>query len=297
MVAQPAGARGPMMKRMGPRIFCIPATASSTVAVIRRGPSGWMHLSRWDPARDSFEPGSWLHGTMYPQRCDLSPDGRWFVYLALKGGARWDLGMTYLAISRLPWLTALAAWSTGGTWTRGVHFVDDPAIWEAGEPDHGDVAPPRRRFGLALNRPVTFAVERRRGWIEAATTPARGPNDAWDERRADRVTMEKPHPADGTLRLFVNGRHAAFRDMGPVWGRPDYWLEKTGTNASAGDLRPLENVQWADWDGAGRLLVATTGGELQVRDEPFDETSVAWRRDLAALRPDPTPPPADARSW
>ena len=199
---------------MGPRIFCIPATASSTIAVIRRGPSAWTHLARWDPAAGVFEAGSWLRGKVFPQRCDLSPDGRWFVYLTLKGGARWNLGMTYVAISRLPWLTALAAWSTGGTWTRGVDFVDVARVWEAGQPDEGDPTPLRKRFGLALTRPATFAVERRLGWVEAATTPPRGPNDAWDERRGDRVTMEKPRPTDPADRLLVNGRNAAFREMG-----------------------------------------------------------------------------------
>ena len=250
-----------------------------------------MQLGRWEPEAGTFEAGSWLRGKIFPQRSDLSPDGRWLVYLALKGGARWELGMTYVAVSRLPWLTALAAWSTGGTWTRGVHFVADRDVWQAGDPDDGDVTPLRRRFGLKLTRPVTFAVERRRGWVEASTTPPRGEHDAWDERRADRVTMEKARPTDGATRLFVAGRHAAFRDMGPDWGRPTYWLEL------GDDLLPLDGVQWADWDRSGRLLLATTAGELQVREAPFDDESVGWRFDLAVLRPDPTPPPADASNW
>jgi hypothetical protein len=276
----------------GPRIFCIPAATASTIAVVRRGPSAWTHVARWDPIAGVFEAGSWLRGTLYPQRSDVSPDGRWFVYLALKGGARWGLGMTYVAISRLPWLTALAAWSTGGTWTRGVHFVEDARVWEAGEPDDGDPTPLRRRLGLALTRPETFAVERRRGWVETGSTPPRGPNDAWDERRADRVTMEKPRPADARQRLLVSGRYAAFRDMSPAWGRPTYWLERGDT-----DLQPLDDAQWADWDRSGRLLVATARGELQVRTAPFDEAAVGWRFDVSALEPDPVPPPPAARRW
>jgi len=30
------------------------------------------------------------------------------------------------------------------------------------------------------------------------------------------------------------------------------------------ESRRLEHVQWADWDGTGRLLVATTTGRLTV---------------------------------
>jgi hypothetical protein len=60
-----------------------------------------------------------------PATGDLSPDGRWFAYFALKASADWELGATYIAISRLPWLTALAGWGIGSAavagprrWTR-----------------------------------------------------------------------------------------------------------------------------------------------------------------------------------
>lgn len=55
------------------RVFGIGATAADVVAILRRGPSGWSHLGRWDIDTRSYEPGSWLHGTLYPQRCDLGP--------------------------------------------------------------------------------------------------------------------------------------------------------------------------------------------------------------------------------
>ena len=58
-------------------------------------------------------------------RCDLYPDSRWFAYFALKPSSTWDAGSTYIAVSRLPWFTALVAWGTDGTWTSGVRFVDD----------------------------------------------------------------------------------------------------------------------------------------------------------------------------
>ena len=77
---------------MGPRIFGIIALHAPVVAVIRRGPSDWMHVSRWDLETPAYEPGAWLRGTIYPQRCDLSPDGRWFSYFALKASAEWELG-------------------------------------------------------------------------------------------------------------------------------------------------------------------------------------------------------------
>jgi hypothetical protein len=273
-----------------PRIFGIPATRAPVVAVLARGPSRWMRLGKWDVERDAYEHGAWLAGTVYQQRCDLSPDGRWLAYFALKPSSRWDAGWTYVAISRLPWFTALAAWGTDGTWTRGVRFVDDRARWIA-DPDEGDAAPLRARFGLEVRRAETFSVERDRGWTETEDTPPREDDDAWDEKRARRVTMGKRSPADGDVRLIVGGRFAAFRDVRNydpgVW----YALER------AGRLETLEGVQWADWDGHGRLLLATTDARLEVRTEPFGERAVVWRHDVSTDRPDPQPPPPEARSW
>jgi len=63
---------------------------------------------------------------------------------------------------------------------------------------------------------------------------------------------------------------------------------------SGPDARHLEDVQWADWDARGRLLVATLDGRLQIRDV---DGSVVWEADEADLTPDPAPPPAEARVW
>ncbi|HEV8585181.1 MAG TPA: hypothetical protein VGT02_09455 [Methylomirabilota bacterium] len=272
---------------MSPRLFGIPAARAPIVAVLRRGPSDWSHVGRWDVARGAYDAGSWLHANLYPQRCDLSPDGRWLCYFTLRGKAAWRAGTTYVAISRLPWLTALAAWATCGTWTRGAHFTEARGVSTLGAPSEGDVAPCLERFGLAVTRAATFAVERRRGWSETADTPARKPGDAWDEVRP--VTMQKARPkTDGAVRLVVHGHYAAFRSGLP--GETLYAIVETGPE------RWLEGVQWADWDADGRLLVATEDGRLQIRDGG-DDATVLWEHDLAALTPVPAAPPDEARQW
>jgi hypothetical protein len=253
-----------------PRIFGIPALRAPVVAVIRRGPSDWMHLGRWDLAAPSYESGAWIRGTIYPQRCDLSPDGRWFAYFAMKQSADWELGVTYIAISRLPWLTALAAWGIGSTWTRGMQFVEDGSVRDVDAPGLGDVRPVYERFGLRMSRADSFAVERRRGWTETAETPARDPGDAWDERRGDRIELEKPRPgSDGGTRLSVRGTYAAIRELHGI--RTDVRYEVH----DADDTRVLDGVQWADWDSDGRLLAATSDGRLQIREDPSTD-AVAW---------------------
>ena len=203
--------------------------------------------------------------------------------------ADWPAGTAYVSLSRLPWLTALAAWGIGSTWTQGVHFVEDPAVWPADGPDIGDPAPCRQRYGLAWTRAASFAVERRRGWVETADTPPRAPDDAWDQRR--QVTMEKPCPGAEERVLRVSGWHAAFRAFEPTrFGPSAYWLQ-------IGDRRvELADVQWADWSRDGALLtVATYEGRLKSLD-PVTLASV-WEHDLSAESPTPSPPPPQANQW
>ena len=187
----------------------------------------------------------------------------------------------------------LAAWGTCGTWSRGVQFVPRRAH-ALGPPDEGTIAPLRRHAGLAVNPVVTFAVERRRGWTDAAGTPPRDPErDPWDEYRADRVVMEKQQPAAGSAVLAVHGVYAGFRE-GPFRGRPrdiEYTLRIDGAP------RRLDDVQWADWDAVGGLMVATIDGSLQIRAVGDSAVTVVWEHSLADVAPDPRPAPSWARRW
>jgi hypothetical protein len=279
------------------RVFGIGATAADVVAVLRRGPSGWSHVGRWDIAARRYEPGSWLHGVLYPQRCDLSPDGRYLCYFAFKGNSTGDLGATYIAISRLPWLTALAAWRTPGTWTRGAHFVADAGRCDLGPPDAGDISGLRDRYGLAMTEAAAYPVERRRGWRETPDTQARAVTDRWDE-----VAMARPQPEPVSGRapwrggtrpwLVVSGGYAAHRQLPQHYDPPRYEL-RDGPGGSV--LAQLDEVQWADWAGRGELLTATADGRLQIRDRAT--LQVTWEHDLAPMRPYAGVPPAAARHW
>jgi hypothetical protein len=242
------------VEHQGPRLFGIPAADAPVVGVIRRGPSAWCHVGRWDVARGTYEPGAWLKGTLYPQRCDVSPDGRWFSYVTLHAGAAWDLGWTYVGISRLPWLHALAAWGTAGTWTRGIHFSRDESARPAGEPDRGSLPYDVIGAGIAVTPPASFAVERRRGWTEAAGSPPRDVADRWDERRAQSLRMTKPRrrTIDRSRRRpvgrLVHRRQASRRHRGQLevrgqagWLAPDVTIADLAQETPA----PAEAPEWA----------------------------------------------------
>ena len=273
-----------------PRVFCVPDPESRVAAVIHKMPGKWWRLGRWDFASGAYEKGAWFTGTLYPQCCDLSPGGHWFSYFACKYRSLWPAGDSYNAVSRLPWLKALAAWRECGAWSRGHHFGPDPAAWPVGTPAIGDVSILDAVGGMAKTHAAPFAVERRRGWAESASTPPRDPADVWDERRD--VVMEKSSPdADCASVLSVRSKFAAFRTC-PTSFRPDptaYRLTQHGRT----DI--LTGVQWADWTFDGRLAVVTGSGLLQILDARGQKVLREARpRDGG---PSPRPAPAWAGEW
>jgi len=269
-----------------PRIYCIQATDAPVVAVFRRGPTNWSHIGRWDLAAGRYESGAWLGGRIFPRRSDLSPDGQYLCYFAHKPSATWELGEAYVAISKLPWLTALHAFATCGTWTRGFCFTEDGAC-ENSE----DKALPIP-YGLRSIPVVQFANERRHGWIEAPDSPARDAKDAWDQHRNAR--MRKPQP-NGIRVLCVESLGWAGGEFGveqAVDGvRVRYSME------AEGDIEILDDLQWADWDREGRLLVATRSGELQVRLLTGSGSHIIFKEDLSCLAPSPMSAPSWAQCW
>ena len=275
-----------MPESVPPRIYCIPATTAPIVAVFRRGPTSWSHVGRWDLEARRYEPGAWLAGRIFPRRSDLSPDGRFLCYFAHKPSATWEHGEAYVALSKLPWLTALHAFGTCGTWTRGYYFT------EADDSESPEAAKLPVPYGLRSISVVQFANERHRGWEEAADSPPRDPRDAWDERRNSRIQKRQP---GGDRVLCVESLGWAGGEFGvdqAVDGlRAGYWLEVNG------EIKLLSDLQWADWDRDGHLLVATRSGKLQVWNLEADGSEVVFEEDLSLSEPNPTPAPAWAQQW
>lgn len=126
--------------------------------MIRRGPSNWFHLLKWDMSKDTFESGAWFRGSMYPEKCDLSPDGSLFLYFVLQGNkSRTSYSHAWTAVSRAPWLTALGLWPQHTTYGGGGRFAANRhiiirAAEIAPHPDH-----PGRGLRVELGNPEAYA--------------------------------------------------------------------------------------------------------------------------------------------
>jgi hypothetical protein len=113
-----------------PRIHIEFASGSTMAAIVRRGPTEWVRLLAWDTANDTITPGSWFHGRIYEDGCSLTPDGTLFAYFATKYRGPKTRGVDYAwtAVSKLPWLTALALWPQAETWGGRARFVDNQTL-------------------------------------------------------------------------------------------------------------------------------------------------------------------------
>ncbi len=256
------------------------------MAVFQRGPTAWAHVGRWDLSQHTYDSGAWFRGRIFPRRSDLSPDGRWLCYFAEKNRASWEYGPTYIALSKLPWLTALRAWSTDGTWTRGYYFSTGSDTRRKGT---STLPIP---YGLHPIPTVQFAQERRRGWLEAEDSPPRHPNDIWDQHRNARIY--KPQPG-GNCTLQVESLGWPGGEF--TTGQAVDGLQVLYSLVVNGELHILDDLQWADWDSQGHLLVATRSGRIQIRTLNGSSFSLRFDCDLCRLRPEPTPPPDWATRW
>ena len=113
------------------RLSLVFARSAPIAVLFRRGPTRGVKVIKWNTSTDSFEDGQWLHGNIYSERCDLSPNGELLVYFARRHGpVAEDRGyaVTFTAVSKPPYLTALALWPEGSTWGGGGRFVDDKTL-------------------------------------------------------------------------------------------------------------------------------------------------------------------------
>jgi hypothetical protein len=222
--------------------------------ILRRGPSEWAQLVRWDRSNDHFEPGQWFRGRVYERRCDLSPDGKFFVYFAAKHGPRNDpddIGEAWTAISRPPYFTALALWQNVGSWYGGGYFeANDRVLLDATcslEPHPKFAVPPLEVGSVPAETAPWEQRLMRDGWhlVERGFDPR-------THRRVGRQEIwVKRHP-ETQLTLCRQIEDVDFARYGGPYA-DTFWLE-TGE-----DLVPLPGVSWADWDDWRRLILVRDG--------------------------------------
>jgi len=109
------------------KVFFAPNVGKAVI--LRRGPSKQVCTIGWDFNNDSFQMGQWLKGTIDGTRCDLSPDGKHFIYEAGKYFLSQHDFKYYTVVSRAPFLKALKIWQEHEGWSFGGAFLDNRQFW------------------------------------------------------------------------------------------------------------------------------------------------------------------------
>ena len=275
------------------------ARKSKTAVIFRRGPSKWVQLIRWDTGSDTFEPGQWFHGRIYEKRGDLSPDGSLLVYFAQKISARTlkDKEYTYAwtAISKPPYLTALALWPKADCWDGGGLFLSPKSIHlnhARGAKAHPDHKPP--------------------GWLHVSPkTSPRGEDDPIFSERLKRDGWSLKQAWQVEFRGHPNWYRTTQPEVREKWNRSrnyvlqttrsisrlDYSEEYTVTDRRRSHVHSVARASWVDWDQNGRLTFARDGKIFtgkQNNDGCWTEAELA---NFNSSRPEPLPSPAWAKKW
>ncbi len=244
------------------------ARGSNIAVIFRRGPTKWWRIIKWDTRRDRFEPGQWFHGHMYPDRSDLSPDGKLLVYFAGKFRARdvaTGYSSTWTAVSKPPYLTALALWPIGDTWGGGGVFIDDRTLQLEFSGFQGVTRPhPRHPAG-----PLRVSPADQTGARVFATSNARVSSYGGYVK-----TCDSPYPQIEASRR--RKRFTISRDEEPI---------------------TTFEAHWAGWDQRGRL-VATVGGRVFAATR-ISSSTIKWRELMSASdqKPEPIATPGWAQRW
>lgn len=264
------------------RLHVLLARDAPGAVVIRRGPSRHTALIGWDRRTDSFTPGQWLHGRIYERRCDLSPDGRHLIYFAMNG--RWDSPAkgAWTAISRPPYLKALALYAKGNCWHGGGLFLSARDYWLNDGYGHTPL-----RDDSRLRQSAAYPWHEAYGGECPSVYYIRLQRDGWamkyrapDGAGGEVIRFEKA--AGGHWRLLKTA-HATVHH--PV-GRGCYFDEHALWNARSGESIPCPDWEWAEVDGdrlvwaeSGRLLCGRLGNSgLQAVKELQDFNPLRFER-------------------
>ncbi len=292
---------------MATRLYFIVARAGPTAVVFRRGPTQQVELCSWNLHTDTVTRGQWLKGRIYERRSDLSPSGSLLVYFA----ATYGRGLrTWTAISRPPYLTALALWPHGDGWGGGALFDSELSVrlnHKAHRRElaagfrlrkHMRVTPIGDWAGYGEDDPIHHERLVRDGWTAAEHE---GKTQEHGLGASRWLTFDPPvvyrrsigeRRAEATLEMSIEGIHE----------RQGSWYVTSWRIARGTDtLLDLGRADWADRGPGGDLLLARDGRLLRVAAPQVSEGwADAPAREIADLRADTferMEAPASALRW
>ena len=291
------------MTQPSARLYALIARDARRAVVFRRGPSKQVLVLLWNLKDDVLVPGQWFKGRIYERRCDLSPDGEMLAYFAAKH--RGPFG-TWTAVSRPPYLTALALWPKGDAWGGGALFEDERTLALNHRSEHMELAEGfavpglfevRRlgeRAGSGEDEPILTMRLERDGW----TLKEPGVRSK-DRQSAIHYPFDSPRVMEKQLRRRSLGVRVNLHGIGEEGGT--WYVETSQVVGPTGVLEDLGRVDWADVDHNGDVLFARDGCLFRRRHGRFRSGAKAESAklvaDLNGLHFGSIVSPRSAHSW
>jgi len=311
------------------RLYGILARDEPRAILFRRGPYWRIQLICWDTSTDKFEPGQWFKGRIHERRCDLSPDGRLLVYFAFTANRSkrpdYDSG-TWTAVSRPPYLTALARWLNHGTYDGGGLFLENTVL---GLDNAGGYSPRWHRGPSEPTLPIKVTNLNLRFGEDNLLEAIRDKRDGWKVIQGLDITDPGAPTQPPPIPLAIERGEPIPEDYLKALSR---WLEKECVRKElmtdksrivekrmnsfrlrkevrreraelvqkyelAGSSLDLGKVEWADWDQGQRLVFARRGCIFAVRPGHGRSPKIHQLADFNSNRFQPLKAPQWALEW
>lgn len=230
--------------------------------VIRRGPSKQYCTLLWNRKTDTFALGQWLKGRIYEHRCDLSPDGKHFLYFAMNARRSRQGPMCWTAVSRMPYLKAIALYGDEETWLGGGRFLDNKTYLVNGGAFFHTL---RESQEVVMKRPDRKApVVSMQEAMQHAKYPMTGDLGVYGYRlERDGWSLATGDVKSHFVFQKALGRHWVLQSLvnqgGPrKAGKPSTWNEYALLHLPTQTVQHFRAWEWAELDGS-RLVWATQG--------------------------------------
>ncbi|PWT89522.1 MAG: hypothetical protein C5B55_11270 [Blastocatellia bacterium] len=241
------------MSKFSARIHVLLASDARIGVVIRRGPSKQVCTVLWDRKHDRFTLGQWLKGRIYERRCDISPDGEYFIYFAMNGKWSSEVRGSWTAISKVPYLKALAIFPKGDCWNGGGLFTSKTSYWLNDGYGHSVL-----RDTTLVTPDLEFQPIGGHGGECLGVYYPRLLREGWTlVERVNVVRWKDLDLFDKPLRYGWTLRKIAHAEVGAPPGKGCYWDEHELRHAS-GESHKYVGWEWADID-RNRLVWAKDG--------------------------------------
>ncbi len=280
-----------------PRLFIILARQAPRAVIFRRGPTEWTRLILWKTDTDELIDGQWFNGRVFERRSDLSPDGTRLIYFARKIRARTlaDKEYTYAwtAISKPPYLTALALWPKGDSWHGGGLFEDNETVFLNQRPERAKPHPNHQPHGLIVRPNPNASGENDPLYSMRLTRDGWGVNQEWKLSYSYPTYYTTVQP-EIRVRPRPSGEFEV--QMTRRLDRFDYRESFSLVNRTGESVIDPAKIEWADWDHNGRLVLLKEG-KLLVGEESNGRFALRELADFSSQKPEPMAAPQWATEW